>query len=268
MSDTIFFDPAVLKVVRAILAARGVRTEQDLEDGIGDVVLAAIEHVLRTGRPAGDVAQAIAIVRPIANARGAYDARTRARRAATNLGPTADADQHAAAEHPSLDPVDQERMLAAIRQVLREDQIEALADVAAGVQQAELAAESKASDAAVRKRVQRSREKALGALRERGYWVAGGFAALLAGLIAIYVGAWRDDGRVARPPSARELAARERSDAADACRAQRWDECERALDRAARLDAEGERDEPVPALRAAIAAGRRAIGWPDGGGDL
>jgi hypothetical protein len=157
MSDDLFYEPAVLKVIRAILVSGGIRSEPDLEDAIGEVVLACIEHVRETGRPPKDVPEAIAIARPIARGDGLDAARKRARRGKSHHGLTAEADEHARERQPSIDPVDEARMLSAIRQVLKDDQIEALADVGAGVPKAELAAESRASQAATRKRVQRSR---------------------------------------------------------------------------------------------------------------
>ena len=142
MSDGLFYDPAVLKVIRAILVSRGIRAEQDLEDAIGDVVLACIEYVRETGRPPEDVAGGDRH-RPAHRARDGASTRreSASRRGKTNQGPTADADEHAREPPSSVDPVDEERMLSAIRQVLKDDQIEALADVGAGVPQAELAAE-------------------------------------------------------------------------------------------------------------------------------
>jgi len=266
-SDGLFYDAAVIKVIRAVLVSRGIRAEQDLEDAIGDVVLACIEHVRDTRRPPQDVPGAIAIARAVARARGIDAARKRARRGKRNQGPTAEADEHALEKPPSIDPVDEERMLAAVRQVLKDDQIEALSDVGVGVAQAELAAESRASAAAMRKRVQKSREKALGALSAKGYWVAGGFAALLAGAIAVYVVS--EPAHVASHPPidrSRLLAEEQRRLAAAACKERKWDNCEKALDVAARLDADGDRGPEVAALREAIAAGRRGVGVGDAGG--
>jgi DNA-directed RNA polymerase specialized sigma24 family protein len=196
MSDDLFSHPAVLKAIRAILVSGGIRAEPDLEDAIGDVVLACLEHVRDRGRPPEDVKAAIAIARSIARADSIDAARKRARRARRNQGLTAEADEHAREPRPSIDPVDEERMLLAVRQALKDEQIETLADVGAGVPQAELAAERHASPAATRKRVQRSREKALVALGAKGYLIAGGFAALLAGTIAVYLGVQREPGTV------------------------------------------------------------------------
>ncbi len=260
MSDRLFYDPAVLKVIRAILVSSGIRSEPDLEDAIGEVVLACIEHVRKTGRPPEDVSAAIAIARPIARAKGIDLARKRGRRGKSDQGLTADADEHARERTSSLDPVDAERMLAAIRQVLKDDQIEALSDVAAGVPQTELAAEHRASPAAMRKRTQKSRGKALGALSAKGYWVAGGFAALLAGAIAIHFGSRGESGVGNDRPDQVD-----RTVAANACMERRWDDCEKALDLAAKLDPEGDRGPEVASLREAIAAGRAGMTAGDGG---
>jgi hypothetical protein len=265
MSEALFYDPAVLKVVRAILASRGIRGEQDLEDGIGEVVLACIEHVRRTGRPPEGAEEAIVIARSIASAHGVDEARKRLHRSKSNAGATADADEHAQQRPPSLDPVDQERMLGAIRQVLRDDEIRVLADVGAGVPQTELAAETGTAPATQRKRTEASRDKAMRALGARGYWLAGGFAALLAGVGAvIYAGAFRTPGDPTHNDP-REQAAEQRSEAAAACGARSWDACASALDRAAQLDPKGDRAADVEALRAAIAAGRGDAGPQDGG---
>ena len=110
----------------------------------------------------------------------------------------------------------------------------------------------------------------------RGYLVAGGFGALLATMVAIYVGAWPDSGGVAgqRPDRGRSLtraiqmAEDQRRLAAETCAEKKWDACEAALDEAARLDAAGDREADVAALRGAIAAGRVAIGGANGGGAL
>jgi hypothetical protein len=144
-------------------------------------------------------------------------------------------------------------MLSVVRQALRDDQIAALSDVGAGVPQTELAAESGASEATMRKRTQKSREKALGALKAKGYLVAGGFAALLAGVaVVLYVGPWREPVTVGHGRPAgderKQLAAEQRRIAADWCKERNWDECEKALDRAARIDAEGDRAADVSPL--------------------
>jgi hypothetical protein len=55
--------------------------------------------------------------------------------------------------------------------------------------------------------------------------------------------------------------------AEDACQEGRWDDCEKALDRAAQLDAQGDRTPQVAALREAIAAGRRRGAAREGGAD-
>ena len=207
--------PAVLRAVRAILVSRGIRGEHDLEDAIGEVVLACIEYVRRTGRPPKNEDQAVAIARIVANRHGVGEVRKRVRRGKQNVGFTESADEHAQEQPSSLDPVDQQRMLGAIRQVLRDDQIEALPDVGAGVTQAQLAAESGAAPTAVRKRTQATRKTAAGGLGAKGYWVAGGFAALLAGAIAVYVASSREPivahGRPETSRGASRRSARRRS---------------------------------------------------------
>jgi hypothetical protein len=263
MSEALFYDPAVLKVIRAILMSEGIRAEHDLEDGIGEVVLACIEQVRSTGRPPENVAAAIAMVRAVARRDAVDAARKRARRGKSHQGLTPKADEHAG-EQSEIDPAEAARVLGIVGQVLKAHEIEALSDLGAGVAHKELAAESGTSPAAMRKRVQASRKKALSALSARGYVVAGGFTALLAILVAVFVSSRPEP--VASPPTSKELAAEERRVAAHACNERRWDECEEALDRAARLDADGDEGTGVKALRDAIAAGRRAMGPGDGGG--
>jgi DNA-directed RNA polymerase specialized sigma24 family protein len=270
VSEALFYDPAVIKVIRAILVSTGIRAEHDLEEATHEVVLACIQQVRKTGRPPKDVAEAIAIARPIAKRKGAGWARTRIRRGKSNLGLTGDADEHAREPDPSLDPVDKERILLAIQNVLKDEEIAALSDVGVGVSQAELAAESGMSPAAKRKKFQRLREKALGVIHSKGFMVAGGFAALLAGMMILHVGPWNQPETVGhgRPHDdpRKQIAAEQRRIAADWCKERNWDECEKTLDRAARIDAEGDRAEEVSALREAIAAGRRGVGAGDGAG--
>jgi hypothetical protein len=109
----------------------------------------------------------------------------------------------------------------------------------------------------------RSGKKLLGVFDVRGYLVAVGFAALLAGTMLLYFGPWRADenteGRRPRGSGRTQAVAAEqqRRAAADACRNRNWDECEIVLDLAAVLDPAGERSADVQTLREAIAAGRR-----------
>ena len=154
--------------------------------------------------------------------------------------------------------------------MFKDEQIAALLDVGAGVSQAELAAESGISPTASRKQMQRLRETALRVMQSKGFMVAGGFAALLAGMMFLHVGPWREPQTVGhgRPheDERKQIAAEQRRIAADWCKERNWDECEKALDRAARIDAQGERAAEVSALREAIAAGRSGMGAADGGG--
>jgi len=155
--------------------------------------------------------------------------------------------------------------------VLKDEQIVALTDVGAGVSQAQLAAESGMSQAAKRKEFQRLREKVLSVIGSKGFQVSGGFAALVAGVATVlYVGSGREPVTVGHGRPAdderKQIAAEQRHVAADWCKERNWDECEKALDRAARIDEEGDRAAEVSALREAIAAGRRGMGAGDGGG--
>ena len=267
--DELFYDPATLRVIRAALASKGVR-RQELPDLMHDVVEACFLRVRETGQPAKDVADAIRIARPIANGDGIDEARKQGRQAKTNVGPTDAADEHAREPARSMDPVDEARMFEALEGVLQEKEKEELVAVGAGIPQSEIAAEDGASAAAMRKRVQKSRVKARGALQARGYWVAGGFAALLAGVLGVFVLRAPERGGVASAPpvatpAERAQAADLRRVAAEACAAERWDACEDALDRASRLDHAGERERDVLVLRAAIAAGRAGVDAGDDG---
>ncbi len=138
----------------------------------------------------------------------------------------------------------------------------------AGVTQAQLAAESGAAPTAVRKRTQATRKTAADALGAKGYLVAGGFAALLAGAVAVYVAASREPiAAHGYHESPEEQAAEQRAVAADACKERRWDECEKALNHAARLDPESDGAAEVKELRAAIAAGRLGAEARDAGAE-
>jgi len=256
--ESLLYDAAVLHVIRAICRKKGIRNENEEKDAIHNVVLACIEHVRKTGKPPPDVRAAIAIARPIADRRGSNEIRDRARRGRTNVGSTDAADEHAREEGKRVDWVDRGRLVAALKETLTPAQIEALSDLAAGASYAEMAADTGRSEAAERKSAERSREAGKREISRRGYVITGGFAALLAGVLGFVVGDLRapvvsTHGK----PSDGELAVGERRAAADACNAQKWDACERALDEAAALDPDGERRIEVKALRAAIAAGKQ-----------
>lgn len=264
MSESLFYDPAVLRVIRAILVSKGIRRTQELEDAIADVVLLCIEYVRKTGRPPRDVPEAIAIARPIAQGYGVDQVRKRIHHSPIDVGPTDQADEHAGEARGSVHALHLEQIFAVVREPMKDDEIEALADVAAGTRWKELAAEQGTSEAVLRKRMQRARDKARSALVAKGYLVAGGtFAALLLGAIALHFGPWKAPEIVSHPPPHEDpfkLAADLRRLAADACKERKWDECEAALDRAAKLDAQGDRAPEVATLRAAIAQGRRQGG--------
>jgi DNA-directed RNA polymerase specialized sigma24 family protein len=271
VSEELFYHPAVLKVIRHVLMSAGIRDKQDLDDVTADVVVDCIEYVRKTGRPPENIAVAIAIARPTAERRGVDWVRKRVRHGKIDQGPTEDADKHAREPQRSVDPVDRKRILLAMREELSDDEIAALTDVAAGVSQAELAAERGTSPAAGRKQMQRLREKVRVVMHSKGFKVSGGFAALVGGVaVVLYAaGPWREPesvGHGRRDDERAQIAAEQRRIAADLCKERNWDECEKALDRAARIDAQGERAAEVSALREAIAAGRRGAGGADGGG--
>ncbi len=259
----LFYDPDVLKMIRAILVSKGIRDKEDLRDSINDVVLKCIETVDRSGLPPKDVAGAKAIARPIAQAHGADEARKRFRRGSVNVGSTGDADEHAHQTERAPDPVDTKRILAAIGEVLTEEQMKEYADIGAGVSQKELAADAGVTEAAKNKQVQRGRVVAKSAMGAKGYWVAG-FGALIAGMATLYIRSSHEPDNVTG--GRKQAAAQERRLAADACHEKRWDDCERVLDVAKQLDEEGDREPDVAKLRAEIAEGRGAVRASDGGG--
>jgi hypothetical protein len=266
--EELFYHRDVLRVIRAVLVSKGVRDE--LEDHIHDVVVKGITRVRGTGRPPANVAEAIAIARPIAGDYAIDVVRKRAGRSKTDQGQTADADEHAHDPGPKVDPVDEKRMIEAIRAELGEAKMEDFIDLGSGASHAELAADRGIAPAAGRKRTERDRKTALNALGVGRYVLVGGLAAL-AGMWLLHIGPWHgDDNTAGRRPRGSdrslEVAAEQRRVAAEACGMRDWDVCERSLDRAAVLDPEGDHAAEVKALRETIAAGRRATAVGDGGG--
>ncbi len=85
MSDDLFRDPFVLKVIRATLVSQGMRDER-LEEAVDKVVRACAERVRRSGRPPADVGQATALALTIVNAAAG---RARARPDAASVPPPA-----------------------------------------------------------------------------------------------------------------------------------------------------------------------------------
>jgi DNA-directed RNA polymerase specialized sigma24 family protein len=256
MSEDLFNDPAVVRVIRAVLVSKGIPAQQ-LDDAIADVRLKCIERVRETGRPPKDVAEASAIARPIAGKHGIDEARTRIRRAKVTPGPTEAADEHADEPEAAVHPHDRERAVEALAKELSPGQLEVMHDIGAGARHEELAADAGISPATQRKRVQTIRERGLRALATKGFAVSGGFAALLASMITIFLRP-ADDGRVMAPRTAWDRAEEKRDEAAHACGEARWDDCEKLLDEAGPLDPAGERELDVRALRQEIAAARRA----------
>ena len=165
MSDeTIFYDPAVILVIRAVLMSKGIRYEEDLKEATNDVVADCIEHCRETGLVPETVEQATPIARTIADRHGSDLVRKRINRGKTNVGPTEKADEHAREPEPSPDPVDEGRMLGSVQDALPQKQVELLSDVAKGARYAELAAERNTSEAALRKEAERARRKARNAM--------------------------------------------------------------------------------------------------------
>jgi len=265
MGEELFYEEAVRDVIRAILVSKGVT--EDLEGDVHEVVLRCIRHVRETGRPPETVKEAVPIARSAADKYAKEVVKKRVARSKRNVGPTGDADEHAAQERQGGDPVDASRALSAAAQKLTDKEREVLTDVSGGVRHRVLAAEHNMSEPAMRKWTQRIREKALAGMKERGLPVAMGMAAVFSVGVALYFGAFQQpgDSTHGRPPDddPREVAYERRSEAAAACKEKRWDACEEALDRAARLDPEGDRAREVSDLRAAIAAGRDAAGPGD-----
>jgi hypothetical protein len=93
------------------------------------------------------------------------------------------------------------------------------------------------------------------------------FAAAVGAVMFVHLGRWGDSGDVTS--SQRQYAEEQRRFAAHACQERKWDECKNALDRAAEVDPEGEREAPVKGLREMVAAargGNRGSAVRDGGG--
>jgi hypothetical protein len=85
MSDDLFRDPFVLKVIRATLVSQGMRDER-LEEAVEKVVRACVERTRRSGRPPTDVGQATALALTIVNAAAG---RARARPDVASVPPSA-----------------------------------------------------------------------------------------------------------------------------------------------------------------------------------
>ncbi len=231
MSD-LFYDPFVLKVIRATLASLGVRGKDELEAAMSNVVLACVERSRRSGRPPQDVGQATAIALTIANAAGAGAARKRVRRESRDPG---------AGEGAVPDAVDEEKMRAAIRRVLEEEPVGARSGAGGSVPPRALASQSAAPPAAPIKAVEKAPSKPVekapakapskerGARRLNATWIAACSAVLLAGAIAVYFGSLRGRHR------------------------------EAVVDRAPEAGLEGDRGAEVKTLPEEMAAGRPAM---------
>jgi hypothetical protein len=271
MSEELFNHPEVKKVIRAILVSKGMRSEQELEDGVADVVLACIEEVrAKKKQPPKDVAEAKAFARPVAGGDGMDAARKRNRRGVRNVDSTGTPDDYADEPASSMDPIDRKRALEAVAEVVPAHKLELLADVSAGAKRRELAAEHSISGSAMGHRLGGIFKTARGAL------VAKGFGALLAIVILLVVGArWRANDQEAHNqppdvPSSRSVptqvpvdqlsppvrAAGYRNRADGYCKTRNWDLCEKALDKAQEIDPASEASDQARELREVITLGR------------
>jgi hypothetical protein len=121
-----------------------------------------------------------------------------------------------------------------------------------------MAKEDGESEEAVRKDLQRATARA----RQRLLLIGvGSLAAIVGSMMAFHIRPFRESDEVTTSP--REHAAEQRLFASESCRARKWDECEKALDRAAQADPDGEQTPEVKAMREAIAAGKRGAGRGD-----
>jgi hypothetical protein len=286
MSEELFFHPDVVRVVRAVLVERGVRHEQDLEDGIGNVVKTCIEYVRETRRPPADVKEACTISRGVANLSGKSAVRKTTTRGKTNVGLTDAADEHHAdAIESDLDPLDVKRALEIAQQELAKAgtgvTLETFGDIAAKTKQKQLAEEQGVSHAAMRKRVEKARKTILQRMAEGDMRVLLPPAAIA--LLAVVALLWMRNASlneeaqhtpaptpstlpsqipVVVMPTPEEREAREyRAKAKLLCAAENWGECRLELDTAKMLDSKGEDTPEVKAERAAIEEATK--GWDD-----
>jgi hypothetical protein len=267
MGEALFHDPEVRKVIRAILVSKGIRGEEDLEDAVGAVVLRCIERVRETGEAPEVVDEAIPLARKITQDLGVDEVRTRVRHGKKNIGPTPDADKHPREPGRTVDSIDAKRILEPVEKALTPEQRQGIIDRASGVPHKDIADSRGISPAAQRKRFEADRKRAWDAVppQYKAIILAGGFAALVGGtMFALHRGPWGDSGDVTNSPF--RYAAEQRRIAAQECRERKWDECKKALDRAADADPEGEGAAEVKALREAIAAAKGSVGAGDGGG--
>ncbi|MGH7294273.1 MAG: hypothetical protein ACRELB_05045 [Polyangiaceae bacterium] len=286
MSEELFFHPDVVRVVRAVLVERGVRHEQDLEDGIGNVVQTCIEYVRETKRPPADVKEACTISRGVANLSGKSAVRKTTTRGKTNVGLTDAADEHHAdAIESELDPVDVKRALEVAQDELARAggsvTLETFGDIAAKTKQKKLAEEHGVSHAAMRKRVEKARKTIVQRMAAGDMRVLLPPAALA--LLAVLGFFWIRNGMlnqeaqntpvptpsavpsqvpvVVHPTMDEREAAGYRKEAKALCDIGSWTECRDKLDSAKVRDPKGEELPEVKAERAAIEQGVKD--WSD-----
>jgi DNA-directed RNA polymerase specialized sigma24 family protein len=259
MSDELFYQRPVLRAIRGVLVSRGIRGEQDLLDGIHDVVLECLEQYgEKTGRSPETLADAIAIARRLAHSYAVDKLRARSTHGKVTVGST-DADQHPVEPERGVDRVDRRKIRENLGKGLDKDELEDLEEIADGESHAGIAAKRGISVEASRKRLQVVRAKSKGILDASGWKRAAGVVAFLGGAGAVvYLVHGRDSGDVTKRPQ--DYAAEQRHFAADACKARKWDECKNALDRAKEADPEGDTSDEVKRMRDAIEKGRGGAG--------
>ena len=288
MSSALFRHPDVVKVIRAVLMSKGISHEDPLADGIADVIAKAHARVMKTGRPPADVKEAIPIVRSIAEKHTSGMRRDYARGKKVIAGPTGEADEHAPESIGGMAPSDAKRIVQAVVEELAAGgavtTLDTLHDIGAGVPQNELADEQGISPAALRKRVQTTRERVIERLTRQkliGLVSAGVAIGALGIAIFFFVRSHNPEQEaqhtpapapsavpsqvpVVVMPTPEEREARQYRDRAKVlCARQSWGECGLELDTAKMLDPKGEDTPEVKAERAAIDEGEK--GWDDPG---
>jgi DNA-directed RNA polymerase specialized sigma24 family protein len=260
MSDELFYQRPVLRAIRGVLASKGILGEQDLLDGIHDVVLECLEQYgEKTGRSPRTLADAVAIARRLAQSYAVDKLRERSTRGKVTVESTDRPDDHAVEPKRGVDPVDRGKILENLGKGLEEDEREDLEDIADGESHSAIAARRGISVEASRKRLQVVRAKSKGILDASGWKKAAGVVAFLGGAGAVvYLVLGRDSRDVTKRQQ--DYAVEQRHFAADQCKARKWDECKNALDRAKEVDPEGESADEVKGMREAIEKGRGGAG--------
>jgi DNA-directed RNA polymerase specialized sigma24 family protein len=248
-------------VIRAVLRSKGIRGKEDLQDAEQEVLIRCIKHVRATGRPPEDEAEAKAIARRVAERFGIDDLKKRVRQAKTIDRSEHDPEEHARDDEALVNAIDRKRYASALEREITEKQAKQLIDIDSGVPQAEIARDDDVTVESVRKETERARRRARAKLLTYGIAT---FAAAVGVVGFVHVGPWGDSGDVTSSPL--DYAAEQRRFAAQACQERKWDECAKALDRAAEDDPEGDHSAQVKGLREMVTAARGGSAARDGGG--